>query len=165
MQSTDPHRGDGARSGASAFRLHSPLLRTLTGACLAGTLTAQTAPRLVVSTTGDLAASGGLVAINDETLVAVGGGRAPAPQFSENHWLAQAGFVPGDIDGYARLDSFPPGDARSNVFSTLANDGGFLDGDLLTFDEGGGVHVVPRTPGGMANGAAHEGAAARYVCR
>jgi len=95
----------------------------------------------VVSTSADLAPSGGLGAVDDGDLVAVGGG-PPTLQFTANHWLAQVGFQPTDVDAFARLESFSPGHARSFVFSLQANQAGWLDGDVLTFTTGGGVQIL-----------------------
>ncbi len=142
MQTIHPRRGGAGRSRTSAPGLRRPLLVFLTAAALAARAGAQAPPRLVISTTSDVAATAELEALADEALVAAGGARAPTPQLAANHWLAQAGFVPGDIDAFARLESFPPGDAGSYVFSLLADENGFRDGDILTFTPGGGVEVL-----------------------
>lgn len=115
---------------------------TLLAAGLAAPLHAQSAPRLIVSPSTDLAPMGSLGALSDAALVAVGQSRAAAPQLTDGQWLAQAGFVPGDVDGFARLESFPEGDARSCIFSLQADQASFLDGDVLACQAGGGVAIL-----------------------
>lgn len=145
MHTFVPHRGGGPRRPGAAAGSRSPFLlclALLAAGSSASTASAQGPPRLVVSTSSDLAPGGALGAVSDAGLLAVGAGGSAVQQFTENHWLAQAGFVPSDVDAFARLESFPEGSARSFVFSLQANQGSFLDGDALTFDDGGGVSIL-----------------------
>jgi len=103
---------------------------------------AQT-PRLVVSTTDDLAPAVGLpFPVTDGELLAVQANEVPVPYLAGGHFQATTGFQPGDIDGYARRPGSTPGRASGIVFSLLSNEGGFLDGDLITLDSGGAGAVL-----------------------
>ncbi|MCZ6596301.1 MAG: hypothetical protein O7B99_01535 [Planctomycetota bacterium] len=99
-------------------------------------------PRFFVSTTSDVAAAPQHPAIDDADLTAVGGATAPLIQMAAGHWLAAAGFAPSDIDGLGRRFGEAPGSHRSFAFSLLSNEAGFLDGDILGLQDGGGVEVL-----------------------
>ena len=101
-----------------------------------------TPARLLVSTTSDVPATTDHPLITDESLTAAAGGDVVRPQFVEGHWLGTAGFVPSDIDGFAYLPGAVPGQNASFAFSLLSNEGGFEDGDVLTFAPTGGLQVV-----------------------
>jgi len=81
-------------------------------------------------------------AIDDAALTFVGDGAPIRPHFAAGNWLAAAHFEPADIDGFTRRPGFPPGSATSMVFSLLSNEGGFLDGDVITLQPGGGAVVL-----------------------
>ena len=100
-------------------------------------------PRLSVSTTANVApAASPIGAIDDAALSFVGDGAPVRPQFAAGNWLATAHFEPADIDGFARRPGFAPGSAASMAFSLLSNEGGFLDGDVITFLPGSGAEVL-----------------------
>jgi hypothetical protein len=101
-----------------------------------------TVPRLMVSPSADLAATATLPAISDGSLVAVGGGGAPAPHFVDGHWLANTGIVPRDVDAFTRMPGIAPGRNLSMVFSFQSDEHGFLDGDILSINHSGGVKVI-----------------------
>jgi len=50
--------------------------------------------------------------------------------------------VPGDVDGFAYVPGPAPGRAESLAISLLSNEGGFLDGDVLVLDRGGGAVLL-----------------------
>ncbi len=101
---------------------------------------AQAPPRFQVSPSS--AVTAGSLVVAESAIVSVGGGGAPVAHFMEGHWQATAGFVPGDVDGFARRPFTTPGSAESFAFSTLSNEGMFLDGDILGLAVGGGVEVI-----------------------
>jgi len=97
--------------------------------------------RFIVSPSANVSATDDRPFVDDGSLVAVGGAAGVHPQMFPEHWLAAAGFVPGDIDGFGRLPAAVPGSAGSFAFSLLSNEGGFLDGDVLLLSPGGGVEA------------------------
>jgi hypothetical protein len=100
-------------------------------------------PRVVVSTTDDVAAAAGIpFSVLDGDLVAVEAGMPVTPFLAGGHFQAVGGLIPGDIDAYAHLPGSRPGSAGGNVFSLLSNEFGFLDGDVLIFTNGGGVALA-----------------------
>ena len=100
-------------------------------------------PRVVVSTTDDVASTVGIpFSVEDGDLVTVEAGKPVAPFLAGGHFQAIAGFVPTDIDAYAHLPGSQPGRSGGNVFSLLSNQAGFLDGDILLFNNGGGVALL-----------------------
>ncbi len=110
---------------------------------LGGTVAAQGAPpRLMVSTTADVPDNGTLPFIDDASLIAVGGAGGVLPHFIDGHWLGTSGFVPGDIDGFARLPGMVPGRGDSIAVSFLSNELGLADGDVLVFGSTGGLQVL-----------------------
>jgi len=98
-------------------------------------------PRVHVSTTSVVQPVGSPT-IDDASIVTAPGPGVPRPCFFEGHWQATIGFVPGDVDGFARRPGATPGSAASIAFSLLSNEGGFLDGDVLGLAPGGGVEVI-----------------------
>ncbi len=131
------------------FCLPRPSGRATTGALVALALSvaapAAAQNTLHVSTTTNVQLGPDLV--DDATMIAtgpVGPSLTPSPStfFSEGHWQAVCGFVPSDIDGLGRRPSGTPGSAGAYAFSFLANEGGFLDGDVLGFAVGGGFEVI-----------------------
>jgi hypothetical protein len=99
---------------------------------------AAQAPRVVVSTTDDVAPAVGIpFSVLDGDLVTVQAGQPVAPFFAGGQFQATCGFTPGDIDAFTRLPGSSPGRAGSIVFSLLSNEGGFLDGDVLILANGG----------------------------
>ena len=104
---------------------------------------AAQAPRVVVSTTDDVAPVVGLpFQVSDGDLVTVQASQPVAPFFAGVHFQATCGFIPGDIDAFTRLPGSRPGSAGSIVFSLLSNEGGFLDGDVLVMANGGGAALL-----------------------
>jgi len=104
---------------------------------------AAQAPRVVVSTTDDVAAAVGLpFSVLDGDLVTVQATKPVAPFFAGGQFQGTCGFIPGDIDAFTRLPGSHPGRAGSMVFSLLSNDGGFLDGDVLILGNGGGAALL-----------------------
>jgi hypothetical protein len=104
---------------------------------------AAQAPRMVVSTTDDVAPAVGLpFSVLDGDLVTVQASQPVAPFLAGVHFQAVTGFVPGDVDAFAHLPGSSPGRAGGNVFSLLSNEGGFLDGDVLVFTNGGGAALL-----------------------
>lgn len=104
---------------------------------------AAQAPRVVVSTTDDVAPAVGLpFSVLDGDLVTVQASQPVAPFFAGIHFQATSGFIPGDIDAFTRLPGSRPGSAGSIVFSLLSNEGGFLDGDILILTNGGGAALL-----------------------
>ncbi|HED65539.1 MAG TPA: hypothetical protein ENJ09_08285, partial [Planctomycetes bacterium] len=98
------------------------------------------APTLHVSVTSNVVLGG--ETIDDVSLLRVSSSGVATPFFVPGNWLATAGFVPSDVDGFGRRPSMPAGSASSFAFSLLSNEGGFLDGDVLSFAPGGGLEVV-----------------------
>jgi len=121
-----------------------PIVRALGLLALgAGSSFGQLQPRLVVSTTSNVSAADSAIGeIDDGSLTHVGDGAPIRPMFGAGHWLAVAGFVPGDIDAFGRRVGSSPGSAESIAFSLLSNEGGFLDGDILGLDPGAGTIVL-----------------------
>jgi hypothetical protein len=100
-------------------------------------------PRVVVSTTDDVGAAAGVpFSVLDGDLVTVQAGQPVVPYLAGGHFQAVSGFRPGDIDAFAHLPGPRPGSATGNVFSLLSNEGGFLDGDILSFANGGGATLL-----------------------
>jgi len=132
------------RLGSSAQRASSVrgLGSIVLGCSLSLPIAAQ-APRVVVSTTDDVAPAVGVpFSVLDGDLVTVQAGQPVAPFFAGVHFQATCGFIPGDIDAFTRLPGSRPGRAGSIVFSLLSNEGGFLDGDILTLTNGGGAALL-----------------------
>jgi hypothetical protein len=99
--------------------------------------------RVVVSTTNNVGAAAGVAfPVGDGDLVVVEPGSEVSPFFADGHFLATTGFVPGDIDGFAHIMGPLPGRAESLAFSLLSNEGGFLDGDVLGLEHGGGATLL-----------------------
>ena len=99
--------------------------------------------RVAVSTTDDVLAGPAVpFAVNDGDLVSAGDALGVRPHFCETHFQASCGFVPGDIDAFARRPGSTPGRADSIVFSLLSNEGGFLDGDLIGVSPNGGAVLL-----------------------
>jgi hypothetical protein len=109
---------------------------------LSGNAAAQTAspPRFHVSLSSTTTI--GTTVFDDSALIAAGGGATPFPYFVEGHWLGTTGIVVGDVDAFARRPGAIPGSAGSMLFSTLSNEGGFLDGDILGLAMRGGIELV-----------------------
>jgi hypothetical protein len=128
----------------SARRRASSVLRPLAFLCsLSFAVAAQGTPRVAVSTTDDVPSAAGVAfPVADGDLVTVASGAEVLPFFAGGHFQAAAGFVPGDIDAFARLPGSRAGSAESLVFSLLSNEGGFLDGDLITLAHGGGAVLL-----------------------
>jgi hypothetical protein len=84
----------------------------------------------------------GPTVFDDSALIAAGGAATPFPYFVEGHWLGTTGIVVGDVDAFARRPGSIPGSAGSMLFSTLSNEGGFLDGDILGLAARGGIELV-----------------------
>ena len=99
------------------------------------------APVLFVSSSVDVAPAA-LGAVQDGTLVRVRAGEPARRFFGPGHWLASAGFVPGDVDGLTVRPGSVPGHHGSLAFSLQGNEQGFLDGDVLALAPGGGLQVV-----------------------
>ncbi|MEW6073047.1 MAG: hypothetical protein AB1726_10725 [Planctomycetota bacterium] len=99
-------------------------------------------PRLLVSTTDDVAASATHPFLSDASLTAVAGGGEVRPHLVEGHWLGAGGFVPTDIDAFARQPGYAPGRNESVCFSLLSNESGVQDGDVLALQASGGVGVL-----------------------
>ncbi len=139
---------DPAGAGALPLSVSCASFRNLGALALASSLAfhgiahaqAPSPPRFHVSTSSTVTI--GSTVFDDSALVSAGGGGSPFSFFVEGHWQATAGFVPGDIDAFARRPNMVAGSAGSMVFSTLSNDGGFLDGDILGLAPGGGIEVV-----------------------
>ena len=109
----------------------------------AGPSFSQLQPRLVVSTTSNVSATNSAIGeIDDGALSFIGDGAPIRPAMAGGHWLAAAGFIPGDIDGFARRPGESPGSASSIAFSLLSNEAGFLDGDVIGIDPGLGAFVL-----------------------
>jgi hypothetical protein len=124
----------------------TPALRLLP-ALLAATALAPAAlaqtPTFLVSTSGDPGGGfAGAPTLEDASLVRLRAGEAPRAWFVEGNWLAAAGLVPGDIDGLALRPGATAFSAASVVFSTLSNEGQFLDGDVLGLASGGGLEML-----------------------
>ncbi len=98
-------------------------------------------PRVVVSTTDDIAV-GVPFPVGDSELVAAAGGSEVKPFFMEGHFQGTCGFAPSDIDAFTHRPGSTPGSAGSLAFSLLSNEGGFLDGDILILAPGGGAAVL-----------------------
>jgi hypothetical protein len=84
----------------------------------------------------------GVPALDDGDLVRLRAGDGARPQAVRGTWEALAGSVPGDVDAFGLRTLAAPGSARSWAFSTLSNEDGFLDGDVLVLADGGGVEVL-----------------------
>ena len=135
------HESKRARS-TSATALSVRALCSL-GFLVSLSLSAAAQSRVVVSTTDDVSAAAGLpFSVVDGDLVTVQAGQPVAPFLAGGHFQATCGFIPSDIDAYAHLPGSRPGSAGGNVFSLLSNEGGFLDGDILIFANGGGVGLI-----------------------
>lgn len=133
---------------SSPFRSGTPWTRSARGACSSSFLFVLSAlsmaqgPGVVVSTTADVPDVVGLsFPASDTDLLVAGGSGEVRPHFMEGHFLAATGFVPSDIDAFARRPGSTPGRADSYVFSLLSNEGGFEDGDVLHLNADGGVTV------------------------
>lgn len=100
-------------------------------------------PTLLVSTTSD---PGAVLTVgpdlDDSSIVRVRAGDEPLPWMLEGHWRALADFVPSDVDGFSHRTGSSAFAAESVAFSLLSNEGGFLDGDVLTLAPGGGVEIL-----------------------
>jgi len=106
-------------------------------------LAAAQAPVLLASTTDDLAAvPGGQPAIDEAALVRLESGVLPRVWMQPAHWLASAGFEPGDVDALALRPGLDPAHYRSLAFSLQANEGGALDGDVLMIGSDGKVDIL-----------------------
>jgi hypothetical protein len=135
----ETHRSWSAVSKASSVRG----LRSIVFLSSLSLAAAAQTSRVVVSTTDDVPAAVGLpFSITDGELVVVESGAPVAPFLGEGHFRASCGFIPGDIDAYARRPGSTPGQADSNVFSLLSNEAGFLDGDILVVAQGGGSGLL-----------------------
>ena len=108
---------------------------------LALTTGLSSAQSFVASTTA-ITDAPGLATLDDGSLVGIGGPTGPRQLFGEGQWQAVAGFVPGDVDGLGRRPGSTAGDWSEWVFSTLSDEAGFQDADVLGFAAGGGLEVV-----------------------
>ncbi len=129
------------RSLGSPARAALPVLVGLAATMLHSPAAAQT-PRLLVSPSADVAATASTPFLADGDVAAVGGAFGPRLYFGESHWRATSGLIPSDVDGFAFLPGTVPGSSASLAFSLLADQGGFLDGDVLGLAAGGGLRVV-----------------------
>jgi len=145
MKSTASTLRSGLRTGTSSVpaRGARALFLGLAGLGALGTLGGPSlaqVPRVFVSTSDDVSPAAGLPFIaTDGDLLAAGGGVPVRPYLAEGHFQATFGFVPGDVDAFARRPGSSPGRADSILFSLLSNEGGFLDGDVLQLDPSGGA--------------------------
>jgi len=99
--------------------------------------------RVAVSTTDDVPAGPAVpFAINDGDVVSAGDALGLRPHFNETNFQGACGFIPGDIDAFARRRASTAGRADSLVFSLLSNEGGFLDGDLVGVSPNGGAVLI-----------------------
>jgi len=132
------------RFGSSAQRALSVRgLGSIVLTCSLSLPIAAQAPRVVVSTTDDVAPTVGLpFTVLDGDLVTVQATKPVAPFFAGGQFQATCGFIPGDIDAFTRLPGSRAGRAGSIVFSLLSNEGGFLDGDILILANGGGAALL-----------------------
>lgn len=110
--------------------------------CLAFNAAADAQTAFWASTTADgmLGASG--VATDDSSILRLESGQPARIQFGPEHWFASAGFQPSDIDAMGRRPGFAAASHGGLVFSLLSNEGGFLDGDVLSIAVGGGLELV-----------------------
>jgi len=105
---------------------------------VSGSAAAQTP--VFVSTTNNTTV--GTATFDDGAVLFADGASSPVAFFRQEHWLGTSGIVPSDIDAFARVPGAPAGSARSFAFSLLSNEGGFLDGDVLSFAPGGGFEAI-----------------------
>jgi hypothetical protein len=119
------------------------LLWLLMAACASsGFATAQAPLQLLVSTSSDIGSlSPALPFLEDQHALLVGPGLEPRPFLTDAHWRAMSALLPGDIDGLA-LDRNQTHAFQALRFSLLADEAGFLDGDILGLNPGGGFTVV-----------------------
>jgi len=95
-----------------------------------------------VASTSSITDVAGLETLDDGSMVGFDGVQAPRQLFGEGQWQAVAGFIPSDIDGLGRRPGSVAGDWSEWVFSTLSDEAGFQDADVLGFAPGGGLEVV-----------------------
>jgi hypothetical protein len=121
----------------------APLVCLVAGlASLVSAAAAQSSHPFLVSTTTDAGAiSPALPFLEDQHALLVGPGAQPRPFLTDGHWRALSSLIPGDIDGLsvdrAQSHAFP-----ALRFSLLSDEGGFLDGDILSLRPGGSFDVV-----------------------
>lgn len=135
-----------AADDALAPRVRAALARCALGAAAwasCAALAAAQAPVLLASTTDDLAAvPGSQPAVDEAALVRLESGALPRVWMQPAHWLASAGFEPGDVDAIALRPGLDPAHYRSLAFSLQGNEGGALDGDVLMIGTDGKVDIL-----------------------
>ncbi len=140
---TQPHR----LATATRNPLRNPHRKALALAAAATLLGSLGAPALaqnqwVVSTSSDVGfLTADLPFLEDGDLFFVAENTPPRACMQKDHWRGVGAMIPDDIDGLG----FVKGQTawhKAVRFSTLSDQNGFLDGDVLGIAPGGGIEVV-----------------------